>query len=191
LARRAHCPASVPAQIAQAVIPSRLPSHRGVELRRVALVVVGSSSSVKRLPINWFDMDAMRDAYDQVYVYTMGRAGFILQHVVDAYAAQTAGDGGKTMGVIFALVGLYLRVERQFSGSEVQKVHMQMARLKRQWPAIALPRDRGRMTAADVLAVPEGPARDLAIDEWCRSVWTAFRDNRQTIVDLLREYQIS
>jgi uncharacterized protein DUF5946 len=68
---------------------------------------------------------------------------------------------------------------------------MRMASEKRQWPAITLPRDRGSMTAADVLAVPEGGERDHAIDEWCRSVWTAFRDSRQTIVDLLYEYQIS
>jgi hypothetical protein len=136
-------------------------------------------------------MDAMHEAYDEVYIYTMGRAGFILQHVVDAYAAQTASDGSKPIGVIFALVGLYLRVERRLSGSEVQKVHMRMGRRKRQWPAITLPRDRGNMTAAEVLAIPEGLERDQAIDEWCRSVWTAFRDSRQTIVDLLREYHIS
>jgi hypothetical protein len=136
-------------------------------------------------------MDAMREGYDEVYAYAMGRGGFILQHVVDAYAAQTASDGSKPMGVIFALVGLYLRVEKQFSGGQVQKIHMRMAAQKRQWPAITLPRDRGRMTAADVLAVPEGRERDHAVDEWCRSVWTAFRDSRQTILDLLREYQIS
>jgi hypothetical protein len=136
-------------------------------------------------------MAAMHEPYDEVYVYTMGRAGFILQHVVDAYGAQTASDESKPTGVIFALVGLYLHVERQFSGSEVQKVHMRMGRQKRQWPAITLPRDRGSITAADVLAVPAGGERDNAIDEWCRSVWSAFCDSRQTIVDLLRDYQIS
>jgi hypothetical protein len=136
-------------------------------------------------------MDAMREAYDEVYAYTMGRPGFILQHVVDAYAAQTARDGSKPMGVIFALVGLYLHVEEQRSGSEVQQVHMRMGGRKRKWPAVTLPRDRGRMTAADVLKAAEGPERDHAIDEWCRSVWTAFRDSRQTIVDLLRESRIS
>jgi uncharacterized protein DUF5946 len=136
-------------------------------------------------------MAATHEPYDEVYAYTMGRAGFILQHVVDAYAAQTASDGSKPIGVIFALVGLYLHVEKQFSGSEVQKVHMRMARQKRPWPAITLPRDRGGMTAADVLAVLEGRERDNAIDEWCRSVWAAFGDSRRIIVDLLREYQIS
>ena len=133
----------------------------------------------------------MRAAYDEVYAYTMGRAGFILQHVVDAYAAQTATAESKPITVIFALVGLYLHAEQQCSGRQVQKVHMLMGRQKRPWPAMTLPRDRGKLTEADVLAVPEGPERDRAIDEWCQSVWTAFRDNRQTIVDLVREYQIS
>jgi len=35
-------------------------------------------------------LDHMRAAYDEVYIYTMGRPGFILQHVVDAFAVQTA-----------------------------------------------------------------------------------------------------
>ncbi len=34
-------------------------------------------------------MDNLRPAYDEVYAYTFGRPGFILQHVVDAYAVQT------------------------------------------------------------------------------------------------------
>jgi hypothetical protein len=33
------------------------------------------------------NMDNMRAAYDEVYVYKMGRPGFILQHVVDGFAA--------------------------------------------------------------------------------------------------------
>lgn len=136
-------------------------------------------------------MDATRSAYDEVYAYTMGRDGFILQHVVDAYGAQTASERSKPIGVVFALVGLYLHVERQFSGRDVQRVHMRMGRQKRHWPAIALPHDRGNIMAADVLQAAAGPARDRAIDDWCRSVWTAFHDSRQVIVDLLRDYQIS
>jgi hypothetical protein len=46
------------------------------------------------------------------------------------------------------------------------------------------------MTAIDVLAVSEGVPRDVAIDEWCRSVWATFQDGRQTIVDLLHAHGI-
>jgi hypothetical protein len=51
-------------------------------------------------------MDNMRVAYDEVYVYTMGRPGFILQHVVDAFMAQTADADTKSIGGVFSLAGL-------------------------------------------------------------------------------------
>jgi hypothetical protein len=38
---------------------------------------------------------------------------------------------------------------------------------------------RGKMTVADVLAASAGPERDLEIDKWCRSVWTACGANRR------------
>jgi hypothetical protein len=47
------------------------------------------------------------------------------------------------------------------------------------------------MTVADVQAAPAGPERDMAIDNWCRSVWTSFGNNRETIIALLRECQIT
>jgi hypothetical protein len=136
-------------------------------------------------------MDSMRAAYEEVYVYTMDRPGFVLQHVVDAFAVQTANNESKPIGVVFGLVGLYLHLEKQFSGRQVQRVHMELGRRKREWPRVVVPEDRGSMTVADVLAASAGPERDLAIDNWCRSVWTAFGANRQTMIDLLREVQIT
>jgi hypothetical protein len=136
-------------------------------------------------------MDTMRAAYDQVYAYTMGRPGFILQHVVDAFAVQTTRDLSKPIGIVFGLVGLYLHVEKQFSGRQVQRVHMELGRRKPEWPRVYLPEDRGSMTVADVLAASPGSERDMAIENWCRSVWTAFGANRQTVIALLREYQIT
>jgi hypothetical protein len=132
----------------------------------------------------------MRAAYDEVYVYTMGRQGFILQHVVDAFGAQTAYEDSKPIAVVFALVGLYLHVEKHFDGRQVQRAHKHLGDRKRDWPIVHLPEDRGRMTVDDVLAAPEGAERDKAIDDWCQSVWTAFSSNRQMVIALLREYQI-
>jgi hypothetical protein len=136
-------------------------------------------------------MDAMQAAYDEVYVYTMGRPGFILQHVVDAFAVQTAKQDGKAIVVVFGLVGLYLHIEKQWSGRQIQKMHMQIGRRKRPWPAIKFPEERGKVTVLDVLAAPAGAERDKAIDNWCRFVWTSFSANRDTIISLLREYQIT
>jgi hypothetical protein len=136
-------------------------------------------------------MESARAAYDEVYVDTMGRPGFILQHVVDAFVLQTASNHSKPITVVFGLVGLYLRVEKQYSGHQVQQVHMKLGREKRGWPSICFPEDQGRITVVDVLAASAGPERDKAIDDWCRSVWTAFSGNRQIIVALLREYGIT
>jgi hypothetical protein len=133
----------------------------------------------------------MRAGYDEVYVYTMGRPGFILQHVVDAFAVQTANAESKPISIVIGLVGLYLHIEKQFSGHQVQKVHMELGRRKREWPRVYVPEDRGSMTVADVLVAPAGPERDRAIDDWCKSVWTSFSANRQTIITLLREYEIN
>jgi len=44
---------------------------------------------------------------------------FIHQHVVDAFAAQNADEQTKLIKLTFALVGLYLHVETQFSGKQV------------------------------------------------------------------------
>ncbi len=129
-------------------------------------------------------------AYEELYVYAMGRPGFLLQHVVDAFGAQTATPETKPIRIVFSLVGLHLHVDKKLDGRQVQQVHMRMGREKRVWPEIALPQDRGDITVNDILASAEGADRDQAIDAWCRSVWTAFHKSRQTIVELLHEYQI-
>ncbi|MGB2592070.1 MAG: DUF5946 family protein [Candidatus Acidiferrum sp.] len=136
-------------------------------------------------------MDQVRAAYDEVYVYTMGRPGFILQHVADAFTLQTATHETKPIALVFGLVGLYLHLEKQFSGRQVQEMHMKMARFKRVWPNIYLPEDRGSISVLDVLAASPGLGRDSAIDDWCRSVWISYAGNRPTIVSLMREYQIT
>ena len=132
------------------------------------------------------------DAYNQLCGYTLahGGAAFIHQHVVDAFAAQCADEHSKPIGVTFALVGLYLHVERAYTGRQVQRAHMQLARRKRSWPTFVLPRERGAITARTVMNAPEGLERDKAIDDWCVSVWHAFAGNRQTVVALLSEYGI-
>jgi hypothetical protein len=132
------------------------------------------------------------DAYNELSYYSLAHRdpSFLHQHVVDAFAAQQADELTKPIKLTFALVGLYLHVEREFSGKQVQRVHMALAQRKQPWPSFALPYDRGALTAADVLAVPAGTERDHAIHAWCASVWQAFRECRETVVALLRDRQI-
>lgn len=135
-----------------------------------------------------------QDAYHELCAYTLDHArrdpSFIHQHVVDAFAAQRADGVSKPIGVLFALVGLYLHVEKHFTGAQVQRIHMQLGRRKRLWARFDLPRDRGTITSRDVVAVPPGPDRDQSIDAWCASVWRAFADSRPTVIELLRQHGI-
>ena len=133
-----------------------------------------------------------RQAYDELQCYTLGHGspGFIHQHVVDAWAAQHADEQTKPIGLAFALIGLYLHVERRFSGRQVQRVHMKLGRRRRTWPSFPLPRERGSVTAVQVMAAQAGPERDKAIDSWCASVWDAFRDSHRAVAELLKHHGI-
>lgn len=138
-------------------------------------------------------MRTERGAYDELCAYTLTRGDpeFIHQHVVDVFAAQNASETSKPIGVTFALVGLFLHVEKEFTGRQVQRVHMQLARRKQSWPRLLLPADRGAITALDVMTVPEGAERDRAIHDWAVAVWSAFAINRHTIITLLEEHRIA
>jgi hypothetical protein len=133
-----------------------------------------------------------QEAYEQLQAYTLARGDttFIHQHVVDAWAAQHATGETKPIGLTFALVGLYLHLDRGFTGREVQRAHMLLARRKHQWPAFELPGDRGTMTAIDVMTAPAGPPRDRAIDDWCASVWNAYRASHHIVIALLKHHGI-
>src|SRR5262245_66136956 len=137
-------------------------------------------------------MSAEMDAYDSLCAYTLARreSRFIYTNCVDAFAAQHADESIKPIKVAFALVGLYLLVEKQFTGRDVQRVHMRLGQKKHSWPKFALPRNRGSLTAVDVMSAPEGPERDDAIRSWCASVWAAYAGTREAVVALLRVHEM-
>lgn len=133
-----------------------------------------------------------QEPYDELYVYTLthGDPAFIHQYVVDAFAVQYSDDQTKPIKLTFGLVGLYLRLEKQFSGRQVQLAHMRLGRKRQVWPEFDIPDDRGSMTPSDVIAASAGPARDKAIDDWCVSVWTPWQANRRRIADLLEKHEV-
>ncbi|MEO6537457.1 MAG: DUF5946 family protein, partial [Ferruginibacter sp.] len=88
---------------------------------------------------------AGEEEYNELCFYTLSHPGksFIHQHVVDAFTAQTANAITKEISIIFSLAGLYLYIENNFTGKEVQQFHMQMAKRKKAWPNIIKPENRG------------------------------------------------
>ena len=137
-------------------------------------------------------MPSEQQAYEELQAYTLalGDPAFIHQHVVDAWAAQHAEEGTRPIALTFALAGLFLYLERGFDGRQVQRVHMLLGRHKQPWPLFPLPRERGSITAAEVMAAPAGPERDRAIEAWCASVWDAFRDSHRRVAELLEQHGI-
>ena len=113
---------------------------------------------------------------------------FIHQYIVDAFGAQTATREGKPIRVVFSLVGLYLYLEHDYTGRQVQLFHMKMAKRKISWPEISLPEDRGEITVKTVLETQPGQARDEMIKKWCEAVWVSFSSNRETIKALVEHY---
>lgn len=137
-------------------------------------------------------MTPEEQAHQELQAYTLGHGdpAFIHQHVVDAWAAQHADERTKPIGLTFALVGLYLHIEKGLSGRQVQRVHMELARRNRDWPSFPLPGERGDVTVTDVMAAPAGPERDRAIDAWCASVWDAFEESHRAVGELLEQQGI-
>ena len=125
-----------------------------------------------------------------LYAYTLerGDAAFTHQHVVDALCAQGADASTPPMRLVFALVGLYLHVERGSTRRHVQRVHAALAKQRPVWPTLSLPATRGALTVRDVLAAPAGPPRDAAIDAWCAAVWSAYSPCRDAVVSFVRRY---
>ena len=134
-------------------------------------------------------MAADREQYHELSYYTLAHPdpSFIHQHVVDAYAAQCADEDSKPIAVAFALIGLYMYVEQNRSGKDVQRMHMRLAQRRRAWPKFALPAQRGAITVAEVLAAPAGDRRDAMIRQWCVSVWDAWADSHAQVRTLLQE----
>jgi hypothetical protein len=134
-------------------------------------------------------MTGSNEDYDALRFYTLAQSdpAFLHQHVVDAQCAQTADETTKPIAVAFALIGLYLRVEKGCTGRDVQRVHMRLAKRRRHWPRFQLPDRRGLVTVADVAVASPGSERDDMVHKWCVSVWDAWSESRDRVIALLRE----
>lgn len=127
-----------------------------------------------------------QEQYYELSFYTLAHKGpnFIHQHIVDAYTAQTADTDTKPIAIFFALAGLYLFVEKNCTGKQVQDAHLQMTNKPKEYPKIILPENRGEITVKDVLDQPAGAKRDEMINKWAVSAWAAFSNQRVKIIDM-------
>lgn len=132
---------------------------------------------------------AQTEQFSELSFYTLSHPDkdyFIHQHVVDAFHAQTADHNTKPIQLTFALVGLYLFLEKGYSGKQVQEAHAKMASDKISWPQHPLPIERGVVTAGDVLNAAAGAERDEMIRQWCASVWQTYPEWHVSIEQLVK-----
>ncbi len=105
--------------------------------------------------------------------------------IVDSYGAQHAGGPAKKMGVVFAVTGLYLYLEKGYTGKDVRQAHADMAQHKGyNWPALLSPDPKYRMTISDVITATD---KDKAIHEWAVSTWAAWQKDRALIITICNE----
>src|SRR6266540_4157759 len=94
-----------------------------------------------------------KEEFNELSFYTLGHSDtvyFIHQHIVDAFQAQTADENTKPISIIFSLIGLYLYIEKMYTGRQVQQAHMKLAQNKKVWPMLDLPKQKGTITVSDV-----------------------------------------
>lgn len=118
-----------------------------------------------------------RDLINELSAYTLSLNDdwFIHQLVVDTYAAQHAIKIQKGITTSFALIGLYLVYELEFTGRQVQRMHMNIANKRADWPKFDSPTSNWPLTVDDTLKVSEGDKRDLVIKKWGELVWQIWR----------------
>jgi hypothetical protein len=119
------------------------------------------------------------------YTQTHPDPSFIHQYAVDAFAAQNADENTKPITLAFALIGLYLHIEKNFSGRGVQIAHVNLAKHRKQWPRFDLPESRGNITVYDVISAPESLEQDKIIRKWSTSVWEAYSESHKKVADLV------
>jgi hypothetical protein len=133
-----------------------------------------------------------RELYNELSLYTLAHPdpAFIHQYIVDAYAASHARENTKPITTAFALIGLYLFVERGYTGKQAQNAHKYLAdkAIGHAWPTFLIPNTKTTITVSDVLATPAGHERDFMIKKWAETVWGLWRDQHKKVAFLVESF---
>lgn len=112
---------------------------------------------------------------------------FRKQHAVDAYGAQHSGSGVKNIRTAFSLIGLYLAVERNYTGRQVQFAHMDLAKRNIPWPSFVVPTRPYTLSVADVFHAVE-EKRNGMLMAWSENVWDTWENYHEWTTDICKRY---
>lgn len=133
----------------------------------------------------------MQEYYNELAFFTLNLHDerFVHQYVVDAFTCQYANNNTKPISLTFALVGLYLYVEKGYSGRDVQKFHTLMSKNKIAWPNFTIPSYQTLLVdISSVIDSNDQNERIELIEKWCVGVWKANKENHDKLEDLVRHY---
>jgi hypothetical protein len=133
-------------------------------------------------------MPSDEELFNELSFYTLAHSdpAFIHENSADAYRAQHADESTKPIAVVFAVMGLYLYLEKNFTGRQVQLAHMRMARQRKNWPQLPLPSRQSDIGVSDVISAEPGSLRDAMIRKWCAAVWEVWQESRPQIAELAK-----
>jgi hypothetical protein len=117
------------------------------------------------------------------WTLAQGDSKFIHQHAVDAYAAQHSGENMRPITTWFALIGLFLALERGYSGRRVQQAHEKIGKRKREWPRLTPPGRPGDLTVMNVISARDA-GRDEMLMRWAASVWKSWAQAHQQVREI-------
>lgn len=112
--------------------------------------------------------------------------GELHQLTVDTYAAHHPRAGSPPIGTAFALIGLYLSLERGMSGPRVRDEHHRLARVRRSWPEFVPPPGLDALSHSilDVDRAVTNEAHARALDAWAGAVWHAWGRHHGLVAEL-------
>lgn len=113
------------------------------------------------------------------YTLSMGNTNFIHQFAGDAYGAQHAGAPTKNIRIAFALIGLCLAIEYNYTGRQAQLIHMKIP--KQNWETLEPPKEKAIITVADVLKANSDSERIVMINQWVNSVWNIWSQHHEWV----------
>ena len=112
---------------------------------------------------------------------------FIHQHAIDAYEVQHAGGRTRPITVMFGLIGLYLALEKGYSGRQVQLAHMKIGKTRRNWPILEPPSQPAELTVMDVLRAETDEEKEKMLMRWASSVWMIWEPRHRFVREITKK----
>ena len=151
-----------------------------------------------RLPTSTYPLDrrwnaspACWELHTQVQAYELEHPWLLsrcLQLRVDTYAAQHSGDQTSALSLAFALIRLFLALERGASGLDVRTAHQKLARRNITWPRLERPLSVGSLTVQALADVASPQAYADQVQSWAADVWDAWGARHDEVAELVRQH---